>query len=721
MKYPFNNPIQKNRKARWLFWFCVIGALAGGSLPVSAADESSATRLAEYRGKGIAVIPRPARIEPGEGRFTLNAQTTIVACPGAEAIGHYLAGVIAPATGFQLKVVTEAPGRTPAGAIGLSLSGEAERFGDEGYDLQVLADRVAIKAAKPAGLFYGCQTLRQLFPAQFGSLVQAVNVEWSVPVLKIVDKPQYVWRGVLLDPSRHFISKQGIKKCLDWMAYHKLNRLHLHLTDTDGWRVEIKKYPRLTSAGAWADLGDGVRIGGFYTQDDIREIVAYAKDRYVMIVPEIETPSHSGAAMVAYPELNCFGTRKTAVSFGIDPLCGAEYCPGNDEVFEFLDGVFAEVAQLFPGPYIHVGGDEAEMRYWGECPKCQARQKKAGNLHAWFMERVKLMVEARGRRIVGWGGVASGAVFTCWDSDGSGGWAAAKGGWDVIMSTGNHHYINYNIERTTLKTTYDFDPAPPGAGLTPEARRHVLGVEACLWGEMVPENHLDSQAFPRVLALAERGWGIDRSDFDDFLERVKTHVGRLAEMGILTGPAFSYPIRPAIPARVRDALPSLIYSPSQNQNDEDWRWALTGIDRGQGYDAIHPLHAFDGDLETYHLTWGPRKEVDSFTVVLEKPDTYDRVKVITGLANGDHILRQGVVEVSWGYGRWREVARFERGVAEARLDGSPVVAVRLRSSINQSPYDLLAVREFILEKGGKSTLREIAPVERLGLPAALGK
>ncbi len=238
---------------------------------------------------------------------------------------------------------------------------------------------------------------------------------------------------------------------------------------------------------------------------------------------------------------------------------------------------------------------------------------------------------------------------------------------------------------------------------------------------MVPENHLDSQAFPRVLALAERGWGIDRSDFDDFLERVKTHVGRLAEMGILTGPAFSYPIRPAIPARVRDALPSLIYSPSQNQNDEDWRWALTGIDRGQGYDAIHPLHAFDGDLETYHLTWGPRKEVDSFTVVLEKPDTYDRVKVVTGLANGDHILRQGVLELSWGYGRWKEVARFERGVAEARLDGSPVVAIRLRSSINQSPFDLLAVREFILEKGGKSTLREITPVERLGLPAAFGK
>jgi hexosaminidase len=632
-------------------------------------------------------------------------------------MGRYLAETLAPATGFRLKVATEALGNGRAGTIELSLSGDAGRLGDEGYELRVLADRVLLKAANPAGLFYGCQTLRQLFPPQIESRTRIKGAKWSVPVVKIEDKPQFVWRGLMLDPARQFISKQAILKYIDLMAYHKLNRLHLHLTDTDGWCIEIKKYPRLTEVGAWADYGDGVKVGGFYTQEDIQEMVAYAADRFVLIVPEIETPSHAGAAMVAYPELNCFGTRKSLASFPMDPLCGSEYCPGNDKVFEFLDDVFTEVAQLFPGPYIHVGGDEAEMRYWGECPKCQARQKKVGNLHAWFMERVKAMVESKGKRGIGWSGVAGGTVFTCWDADGSGGWGAAKSGWDVIMSTGNNLYFDYNIDRTTLKHTYDFDPAPASAGLSPEARRHILGVEACLWGIMVPEDHLDGQAFPRVLALAERGWGIDHYDFADFVARVKVHVGRLAEMGVLAGPAFGYPITPAIPARVRNALPPLVLPASQYENDEDWRWKLLGIDKGQGYDALHPLHAFDGDLESFYLSWGPRKDVDTFTVVLEKPDAFNCVKAITGFANGDHILRQGVLEVSCGYGRWKEVARFNKGVAEATLDKTPVVAVRIRSLINQSPFDLLAVREIILEKEGVSTLKQLSPVERLRLPA----
>ncbi len=686
-----------------------------------AAEGTGPLKNAEIRGLGINVIPRPAKIEVGKSSFTLTAQTSILVGADTQQIGRYLAEVLTPATGFQLKVTTIASGSGRANAIVLSLSDDAGRFGDEGYELQVLADRVSIKAAKPAGLFYGCQTLRQLFPTQIESGTKVAGVEWSVPVVKIEDKPQFVWRGLMLDPARHFISKKGILKYIDLLAYHKMNRLHLHLTDVEGWRVEIKKYPRLTEVGAWADLGDGVKVGGFYTQDDIKEIVAYAAKRFVVIVPEIETPSHSGAAMVAYPELNCFGTRKSTALFDIDPLCGSEYCPGNDKVFEFLDDVFTEVAQLFPGPYIHVGGDEAEMRYWGECPKCKKRQKKVGNLHAWFMERVKTMVESKGKHIIGWGGVAKDTVFTCWDPDGSGGWNAAKSGWDVVMSTGNNLYINFNIEGVTLKSTYDFDPAPARAGLTPETRRHVLGTEACLWGEMVPEDHLDGQAFPRLLAVAERGWGIERCDFDDFVERVKVHVNRLAGMGVLTGPAFPYPIVPTIPARIRNALPSMIYSSCQNQNDEDWRWALTGIAPGQGYDSLRPFHAFDGDLETYYLTWGPRKDFDTFTIVVEKPDAFSGVKAITGLANGDHILRQGVLEVSCGYGRWKEVARFEKGVAEAKLDGAPVVAVRIRSTANQSPLDLLAVREIILEKDGKSTLKALSPAERLRLPAVTPK
>lgn len=700
---------------------CLIAALAMlSNLPAAPATEGGkVSENPEIRSKGVHVIPCPAQIKVGEGRFTLTGQTAILVSAGVERVGRYLAGALVPATGYSLQVAIESSDNGCAGAIQLSLSGDAGRLGEEGYELKVLADRVLIRAAKPVGLFYGCQTLRQLFPSQIESRTKVDGMEWSVPIVQIEDKPQFVWRGLMLDPARQFISKEGVLRYIDLLAYHKMNRLHLHLTDVDGWRIEIKKHPRLTEVGAWADLGDGVRRGGFYTHRDIAEIVAYAAERFVVIVPEIETPSHAGAAMAAYPELNCFGTRKSTALFGIDPLCGSEYCPGNDTVFEFLDDVFAEVAQLFPGPYIHVGGDEAEMRYWGECPKCQERHKKVGNLHAWFMERVKTMVESKGKRAIGWSGVVGGAVFTCWDADGSGGWNAAKGGWDVIMSTGNNLYINFNIEGTTLKSTYDFDPAPARAGLTPEARRHILGVEACLWGEMVSEDHLDSQAFPRLLAVAERGWGIEQYDFDDFVERVKVHVNRLAAMGVVTGPAFGYSIVPTIPARVRDGLPSMIYT--RNRNDEDWRWTLTGIAPGQGYDSLHPLHAFDGDLETYYLTWGPRKDFDTFTIVIEKPDAFSGVKAITGLPNGDHILRQGVLEVSCGYGRWKEVARFEKGTAEARLDGTPVVAIRLRSTLNQSPLDMLAVREIILEKDGKSTLKTLSAVERLRLPTATPK
>ncbi|MCX6928318.1 MAG: beta-N-acetylhexosaminidase, partial [Verrucomicrobia bacterium] len=512
----------------------LLAVMAAGQ--VVAAEDAAPSTNAVLRSQGINVIPRPALIHVGEGKFALAAQIAILVSPDTEQLGRYLAQALAPATGFALKVEMDSSAGGSAGAISLRLSGDAARLGDEGYELQVLTDRVLIKAAKPAGLFYGCQTLRQLLPTEIESRSTVAGTEWTAPVVRIEDKPQFVWRGVMLDPARQFISKQGVKKCLDWMAYHKLNRLHLHLTDVDGWRIAIKQYPRLTEVGAWTDLGDGVKRGGYYTQDGIRELVAYASERFITVVPEIETPSHSGAALVAYPELNCFGTRKSNALFGIDPLCGSEYCPGNETVFDFLDGVFTEVAELFPGPYLHVGGDEAEMRYWGECPKCQERQKQVGNLHAWFMERVNKIVEAKGKRVIGWGGVANGAVFTCWDSDGSGGWNAAKSGWDVIMSTGNNLYINFSIERTTLKSTYDFDPAPARAELTPEARRHILGVEATLWGEMVSEDHINSQAFPRVLAVAERGWGIDHYDFDDFVERAKVHVNRLAGLGILTGP-----------------------------------------------------------------------------------------------------------------------------------------------------------------------------------------
>ena len=688
------------------------------SASVALTKPSESLRLADLRSKGINLIPCPARIEPGKGVFTLSPKSAILVRSETKETGAFLAAILSPSTGFPLNLLSGNTSKGRSGDIALSLLGDVKKLGEEGYELQVLQDRICIKAAKPAGLFYGSQTLRQLFPVNIESHTKVNGVQWNVPVVNITDKPEFVWRGLMLDPARQFISKQGILKYIDLLALHKLNRLHLHLND-DYWRLEIKKYPKLTQVGAFSDLGQGIKIGGFYTQEDIREIVKYASTRFVTVIPEIETPSHAGAVMVAYPGLNCFGTRTK--NYGWDPLCGSEYCPGNDSVFVFLEDVIKEVATIFTGPYIHIGGDEAEMKYWGVCPKCQKRIKEigTGNLHGWFMERVNKMVEANGKRSVGWNSVAKGAVHTCWDSDGGGGWNAAKNGEDVILSPGNSMYIDYNIEVTSLKSTYDFDPAPVVANLTPEARKHILGTEATLWGEAVSEDQMDAQAFPRILALAERNWGIEKYDFQDFVERVKVHVNRLSELGVLTGPAFGYNVEPAIPARIRNGLPSLIYKKSAN--DEDWRWTLTGMPLRGGSACSFPLFAFDGDLQTYFLTWGPRAEFDAFDILLDKPETYDHIKVITGMPNGDHILQQGVLEVSKSYGQWKEVAKFQNGIAEATLDGAPVVEVRIRSTINQPPFALLAVREFILERNGKSTLKELTPVERLKLPSVLPK
>lgn len=318
---------------------------------------------------------------------------------------------------------------------------------------------------------------------------------------------------------------------------------------------------------------------------------------------------------------------------------------------------------------------------------------------------------------LGWSGVAEGAIFTSWDNEGASGWNAAKNGMDVMFSPLNHLYIDFGFNVTSLKSTYDFNPAPASANSDPEARKHILGTEATLWGELVPEDQMDAQAFPRVLALAERAWGIEKYDFNDFVERVKVHVYRLEEQNVLTGPAFDYKPEPAIPARIRDGLPSMIYK--NNRNDEDWRWTLTGTHERLCIYSINPLFAFDGNLKSHYLTYGPRKDWDAFTIALEKPDIYDHIKVITGMTNGDHILREGVLEVSWSYGQWKEVARFKNGIAEAKIEGMIVSEVRIRSTINQNPFDLLAVREITLTKAGKSSLKELSPIDRLKLPSAL--
>jgi hexosaminidase len=344
----------------------------------------------------ITVIPKPAETKLTVGHFTLKPKSAIYyedAGPDAaeiKAVAKYLAEQLRPATGLSLPVLPLGP-RGPergTGPITLRTLVKKPGLGPEEYRLVVTTDFITIRAPQPPGLFYGVQTLRQLLPPQIESRKKVLGVDWTIPCVDITDKPRFAWRGSLLDCCRQFMSVPFVKRYIDLLAYHKMNRFHWHLTDDPGWRIQIKKYPKLTEISAWRNTGPGPLrsrddppqtdeiYGGYYTQDDIRDIVAYAKSRYVIVVPEIEMPGHSSSALVAYPELSCTGGPfKVQNTMGISDDV---YCPGNEKTFEFLEDVLTEVVELFPSLYIHIGGDECPKKRWEKCPKCQARIKTEG-------------------------------------------------------------------------------------------------------------------------------------------------------------------------------------------------------------------------------------------------------------------------------------------------------------------------------------------------------
>jgi len=391
-----------------------------------------------------AIVPRPAHVTPQPGAFTLRAGTVIVTDRALRKVGELLADYLFPATGLRLAVATASPAGTPA--ISIRLDSTLARLGDEGYRLDVSRSRVAIRAYRAAGAFYGIETLRQLLPPAIFRQAEMAGVAWSVPGIAIEDLPRFAWRGVHLDVARHFMPKEFVKKLIDLAALHKLNRFHWHLTDDQGWRLEIKQYPRLTQVGAWRPqtiIGrpdrdstkwrfDGQPHGGFYTQDDVREIVAYARARFVTIVPEIEMPGHSQAAIAAYPELGNRGdTLPVWMGWGVDENI---LNPG-DATVRFYQNVLTEVMALFPGRWIHIGGDEAPKTQWKASPLAQTRIRELGlkdedELQSWFTHRMDEFLTAHGRTLVGWdeilqGGLAPNAVVMSWRGV-DGGIAAAK-------------------------------------------------------------------------------------------------------------------------------------------------------------------------------------------------------------------------------------------------------------------------------------------------------
>lgn len=484
------------------------------------------------------------------GRFELTAKTRIEGC---FAETRLLAEALRPATGFDLPV-TEAGDADSA--IRLFLVDSAEQM-DGAYRLKVLPGRVELSAATRAGLFYGIQTLLQLLPAEIFLEAERPG-PWTIPAVEIEDRPRFGWRGMHLDCARHFMPKEFVKKFIDLLALHKMNVFHWHLTEDQGWRIEIKKHPKLTEVAAWRSetlIGhnnntppryDGTRHGGFYTQDDVREIVAYAARRHITVVPEIEMPGHSQAVLAAYPELGCTGG-----PYHVRKIWGVSedvFCAGEDKVFQFLENVLSEVMELFPGEFIHIGGDECLKMNWEKCPKCQARIKAEGladthELQSWFIRRMETFLNRHGRRLIGWdeileGGLAPNATVMSWRGT-EGGVKAIKEGHDTVFATNSHTYFDYFQSQDTfaeplaiggflpIEKVYAYEPIPDGLTLAEAA--HILGVQGQLWTEyMETPKQVEYMAFPRMSALSEVAWSPKQGkDYSDFRRRMPEHLRRL--------------------------------------------------------------------------------------------------------------------------------------------------------------------------------------------------
>jgi len=503
---------------------------------------------------GVDIVPRPTRVVCAPGEFALTEQTVIVARPGTESEANHLASALRAPTAFALPVKNDGN----ADCIMLQLDAAlASMLGGEGYRLTVTPQQVVIQAAAPAGLFYGGVTLRQLLPVEAFSAkpIQSTASRWKLPCVTVEDAPRFAWRGLLLDVARHYMPVDFVKKYIDLAALHKFNMVQLHLTDDQGWRVEIKRYPRLTEIGSVRaesptagdrTRGDGTLYGPFYyTQEQIRELVAYASARHVTLVPEIEMPGHFLSALAAYPELSCTGGPFTVrTQWGIEPDV---LCPGNDQAIEFATNVLAEITELFPSPFIHIGGDEAPRDRWKACPKCQARMRTEGlqseaQLQTYLNHRLETFLAGRGRRMIGWdeileGGLTPGAVVMSWRGT-EGGIAAATAGHDVVMSPTSHCYFDYAQARgpeepeaiggfLPLETVYSFDPLP--AALSAAQQKHILGVQGNLWTEYIPTPRVAEYfAYPRAIALAEVAWSpAAQRDFADFQRRLRIHLQRL--------------------------------------------------------------------------------------------------------------------------------------------------------------------------------------------------
>ncbi|MCK3684145.1 family 20 glycosylhydrolase [Maribellus sp. YY47] len=506
----------------------------------------------------IDIIPQPAKVITQDGSFTLTRSTRIlfnITNADGKAFVAQAQELLEDASGIKPEVVPVSGPAIP-GNILVQLNNPLNaQTGTEGYNVKVEKDRIFLNANTTAGLYYGMQTLWQMLTSGDGK---------TIPCVDITDYPRLSWRGMMLDVSRHYYPVEFIYKYIDYLAMHKMNVFHWHLVDDQGWRIEIKKYPKLTEIGAWRADRENLdwnsrkaplkanepQYGGFYTQDQIKSVVEYARQKHVTVIPEIEMPAHAMAALAAYPELSCTGEYQPVPSGGVWPITHI-FCAGKEETFHFLEDVLKEVMELFPSTFIHIGGDEATKTEWEKCALCQKRMKDENlanehELQAYFIKRMEKFLNSYGRHLIGWdeileGGVNPSATIMSWRGTGPG-IEAAKAGHDVVMTPTDYSYFDYyqgepSLEpkaiggHLTLKKVYSFEPVPKE--LTEEEGKHIIGAQANLWTEYIPTTeHAEYMIMPRMTALAEVAWSPkEAKDWASFSKRMESQYKRYEKMG----------------------------------------------------------------------------------------------------------------------------------------------------------------------------------------------
>jgi len=512
----------------------------------------------------LTIIPQPVTVQPGEGSFVLSTQTAIRHNPQLAAEAKLFAEDLAKLTGKPPEVVTTEMKRKPSSEILLEMDPSSD-LPPSGYRLAITPQSVRIIGKDAAGAFYGTRTLLQLLPA-----VKTGGDKMMLPAVRITDFPRFGWRGMMLDVGRHYYPLENIKGFIDWLAFHKLNILHLHLTDDQGWRVEIKKYSKLTEVGAFRESSppygnrnsdDGVRYGGFYSQDQLRALVAYAAARHITIVPEIDMPGHMSAAIAAYPNLGNNDVPgyapKVQTRWGVHPYTLAP----TEDVFQFVDDVFTELCAVFPSEYFHMGGDEAPKDQWEQSPRVKELMNTQGmknghDVQSYFVKRVEKILAAKGRKLIGWdeireGGLSPKATVMSWRGA-DGGIASSKEGHDVVMATSTHLYFDYYQApddkelakgreyeaiggQLLIDKVYSYDPIP--TVLTPDQSKHILGVQAQLWSEYLKDfKKVQYFAFPRIAAIAEVAWTPPAAkDYANFLQRLDGVIKHYDAAGVRHG------------------------------------------------------------------------------------------------------------------------------------------------------------------------------------------